>query len=53
MSDKKKKRLSLGQTEADSRLPKGHFLKVTDPKIEWKTMEKKLNKPYPFKNRKT
>jgi len=49
MLGKKNKQLSLGQTEAVSRLPKDHFLKVIEKRIDWRPIEKELNKLYPSK----
>ena len=49
MLGKENKQPSLGQLEAVSRLPKDHFLKVIDQKIDWKPIEKELNKLYPSK----
>jgi len=49
MLGKKIKQLSLGQMEAVSRLPKDHLLKVVDQKIDWRPIEKELNKLYPSK----
>jgi catalase (peroxidase I) len=53
MLGKKNKQLSLGQTEAVSRLPKDHFLKVIEKRIDWRPIEKELNNLYSIQKRKT
>ncbi len=49
MLGKKSKQPSLGQLEAVGRLPKDHFLRVIDQKIDWKPIEEEFKRLYPSK----
>ena len=47
MLGKRNKAVSLGQMAAVGRLPKDHFLRVIDEKIDWNPIEEELQRLYP------